>query len=259
MKTNQFFSLKRFYNYTASSLILRYRQLLMMIGAASAGLLLSMFFFMSMQYNWKMNEWIPYCIFTLSAASLLYIGSAFPALRSREKTINFLMTPASTFEKFLYEFIERIVLFCILFPILLYLFGNLALEIVRGIKQSMGDNFPSEYLSCQLLFEDVPSKAIKMIVLGALAAFSIAFAGTVVFRKLPLIKTIIFVGIVFLAVVGYCILIFEEMKLNFPWIEPFFRGKSKEEVFSLFAVLLLILNLIILCYAFFKFKEKEVS
>ncbi|HBL74876.1 MAG: hypothetical protein A2W90_07115 [Bacteroidetes bacterium GWF2_42_66] len=214
---------------------------------------------MSINDNWN-NEWVPFSIFSVSAASLLYIGSAFPALRSREKTINFLMIPASPFEKFLYEFIERIVLFCVLFPILLYLFGNLALGIVHEIKQSIGDNFPSEYLSYQKIFKDVvPADAVSIIVLGVLAAFSIAFAGTIVFRKLPLIKTIIFVGVVFLVVVGYCILIFEEMKLNFPWIEPFFRGKSKAEVFSLFAVLLLIFNLIILSYAFFKLKEKEVS
>ena len=208
MKTNQIFSLKRFCNYTTSSFILRYRQLLLMLGAASASLLLSMFFFMSMNNSWDKNEWIPYSIFSFIIASLLYIGSAFPSLRTREKTISFLMVPASPFEKFLYEFIERIVLFSVLFPVLLLLLGNLALEIVRVIKLT-NPYFTTTNLSPQLIFEDVPAEAMKIIILGILAAFSLAFAGTAVFRKLPLIKTIIFVGAVFFTALGYFFLLWK--------------------------------------------------
>ena len=260
MKTNQIFSLKRFCNYTASNLTLHYRQLLLMTGAVSAGLLLFLSFLMLVNHSWNENQWIPFLIFVVPVAGLLYVGSAFPALRSREKTIGFLMIPVSSFEKFLYEFIERIVLFCVFFPILLYLVGNLAFGIIEAIKHSMDINFSAESLSYLQFFEKVmPEEGVNLIVLGSLAALSLAFAGAVVFRKLPLIKTIIFVCAVLFSIVGYIVLIFEKMHLNQPWLEPFFQNLEKHKIFTLFAVLLFIFILIILSYAFSKLKEKEVS
>lgn len=260
MKTNQLFSLKRFWTYTVSSVTLHHRQLLLMTGAVSAGLLLFLSFLMFINRNWNEHQWIPVLIFVVPIAGLLYVGSAFPALRSPEKATGFLMIPASSFEKFLYEFIERIVFFCILFPILLYLVGNLAFVMTETIKHAMAIPFDAESLSYRQFFDKMlPEEGKKLLALGALSALSLAFAGAVVFRKLPLIKTIIFVCAVFFAFAGYMVLIFDRMNLHHPWLEPLFRNLGQEKMFTLFGVLLGVFILTILSYAYFKLKEKEVS
>lgn len=260
MKTNQLFSLKRFWTYAVSSLTLHHRQLLLMTGAVSAGLLLFLSFLMFINRNWHEHQWIPVLVFVVPIAGLLYVGSAFPDLRSKEKTIGFLMTPASSFEKFLYEFIERIVFFCILFPILLYLVGNLAFITTEAIKHTMGIPFDAESLSYrQFPNKILPEEGKNLLALGALSALCLAFAGAAVFRKFPLIKTIIFVCIVLFSIVGYFVLIFERMHLNRPWLEPYLENLGKQNILSLFAVLLTIFILVILSYAYFKLKEKEVS
>lgn len=260
MKTNQIFSLKRFCTYAVSSLTLHNRQLLLMTGAVSAGLLLFLSFLMFVNHSWNEHQWIPFLIFVVPVAGLLYVGSAFPALRSPEKTIGFLMIPASSFEKFLYEFIERIIFFCVFFPILLYLVGNLAFGMIEAIKQSMNIPFNAESLSYRQFWGKVmPEEGRNLLALGALSALSLAFAGAVVFRKLPLIKTIIFVCAVVFAFIGYIVLVFEKMHLRHPWLEPFFRNWEKHQILTLFAVLLSVFILIILSYAYFKLKEKEVS
>lgn len=260
MKTNQLFSLKRFYAYAVSSLTLHHRQLLLTTGAVAAGLVLFLSFLMFVNRSWNANQWFPFLIFVVPIAGLLYVGSAFPALRSREKTIGFLLVPASAFEKLLYEFIERIVFFCVLFPILLYLVGNLSFVTTESIKHAMGIPFNAESLSYrQFLDKIIPEDGKNLLALGALSALSLAFAGAVVFRKLPLIKTIIFVCAVVFALAGYIVLIFDKMELRHPWLEPLFRNLDKEKILTSFTVLLSVFILVILSYAYFKLKEKEVS
>lgn len=260
MKTNQLFSLKRFWTYAVSSLTLHYRQLLLMTGAVAAGLVLFLSFLMFVNRDWSANQWIPFLIFVVPVAGLLYVGSAFPALRSSEKTIGFLMIPASSFEKLLYEFIERIVFFSVLFPILLYAVGNLTLRMTWAIKNAMNIPFSAESLSFGYLFEKIAiEEAQHLLVLGVFSALSLAFAGAVVFGKLPLIKTIIFVCVVLFSIVGYFVLIFERMHLNRPWLEPYLENFGKQKIFNLFGILLSTFILIILSYAYFKLKEKEVS
>ena len=260
MKTNQLFSLKRFWTYAVSSLTLHYRQLLLMTGAVAAGLVLLLSFLMFVNRNWSANHWFPFLTFVVPVAGLLYVGSAFPDLRSREKTIGFLMTPASSFEKFLYEFIERIVFFCVLFPILLYAVGNLTLRMIWVIKNAMNIPFSAESLFYGHFFEKVAiEEAQHLLVLGVFSALSLAFAGATVFRKLPLVKTIIFVCMLLFSIVGYFVLIFERMHLNRPWLEPYLENLGEQKIFTLFAILLGVFILTILSFAYFKLKEKEVS
>lgn len=260
MKTNQLFSLKRFWTYAVSSLTLHHRQLLLMTGAVSAGLLLFLSFLMFINRNWTANQWFPFLIIVVPVVGLLYVGSAFPALRSREKTTGFLMIPASSLEKFLYEFIERIVFFCALFPILLYAVGNLTLRMTRAIKSAMDIPFSAEFLSYGSFFDKMVTEETQhLLALGALAALSLAFAGAVVFRKLPLIKTVIFVCAVFFAFAGYIVLIFDKMQLRHPWLEPLVQNLGTEKILTSFTVLLSLFILVILSYACFKLKEKEVS
>lgn len=255
MKSNQIFSLKRFYSYSISSLMLRYRQLLWLCGATAAGIYFSSMFFMNNSRSWTNNEWSAFSFFAFVVTALLFIGSAFPALRSKEKSITFFMTPASTTEKFVYELAERLLLFLIVFPILLTLFGNFAIETLRVIRSTYGHTLNAESLSIANMLTIIPAKVYKVIIPTILSVASLAFAGTVVFKRLPLIKTAIFAGSVFLLILGYFYVMMEKMHLRHPWI----AGMEEKQIFNLFMIIGLCAMISILAYAFFKLKEKEIS
>ena len=52
---------------------------------------------------------------------VVYVGHSFPAFRSKERSINYLMVPVSATEKFLFELISRIGIILILLPILFWI------------------------------------------------------------------------------------------------------------------------------------------
>ena len=54
----------------------------------------------------------------ISVFGILYAGHAFPAFRSKESTINYLMVPASALEKFGFEFLGRIGITILMLPLL---------------------------------------------------------------------------------------------------------------------------------------------
>src|SRR5688500_3363704 len=54
------------------------------------------------------NNFQGFLVTFIGVFGVLYAGHSFPAFRSKESTINYLMVPASALEKFLFEFINRI-------------------------------------------------------------------------------------------------------------------------------------------------------
>lgn len=206
------------------------------------------------------DYWRNIFFFLFSVFGLLFVGAAFTSLRSQEKTLSFLMIPSSVFEKFLYNFIERIVLFCVIFPIIFYLFGNLALIIVRFTNLMLGasiDHFRD--FSPGFLFEKESWGFKWLILTGAFFFLSLAFAGATTFRKYPLVKSIIFVGSVIIFSVGYIFTIVEKLHLNHPWIEKFEDYFNKDQAIALASITMFVSGLIALAFAYFKLKEKEVQ
>src|SRR5690349_17301356 len=61
----------------------------------------------------------------VSLFGILYVGHSFPAFRSKESSIHYLMLPASVLEKFIFEFIIRIVLALLVLPLLYWITFNM--------------------------------------------------------------------------------------------------------------------------------------
>jgi hypothetical protein len=259
MKTNQIFNFKRFRKYALSTLILRYRQLVLMIGAAISGIFLLSSLIIYNNTNWNSDSWLGFIITVTIVCGLLYTGSSFPSFRSREKTLGYLMVPVSSFEKILYEFVERVVVFVLFFPVFLYLFGNLAANMVTKIYQFQHKVVNIDHLSFINLIKNSSDGSDWVILTGSLAILLLAFAGTVSIKKYPLIKTFIFSMLVLFTIAGYFYLIMEKLKLQHPWIENIGDYLHKEQAISILTIVLLAFSLIIFCYSYFKLKEKEVQ
>lgn len=260
MKTNQTFNLKRFCNYSISTLRMRYKQLLLMLAVAATGIFIFAFVPLLDHSTWHIDSWIGLAVSSTLIGGLLYVGSAFPPLRKREKTLAFLMIPASTFEKILYEFSERIVAFLIIFPVILYSFSNMAVALAVQIKNHLyvgGVRF--EKFSILKLIEMNNAGNNWSMFSGLFAGLILAFAGSIIFRKYPLVKLIVSVMAIFILIGAYSYFLIEKMKLTHPWIEILVNKTDHEVPVLPMIIPLLFIGLSALAFAYFKLKEKEVS
>lgn len=194
---------------------------------------------------------------------ILYSGYSFPAFRNKESTINYLMVPASTIEKFLFELISRIGLILLLLPLLFWVtfhlqgyFFNLFSEasfapiaFSEAIEIPVGEQVKGYYAW-------VKTMLVSLVVLGLVCAFT----GSAMFNKQPLVKTLFSVAtlVIFYSLVIY--VAFEHFGITdynpneSVWLIPADGVKA----FKFFAILIIITNLVLLFVAYLKLKEKEV-
>ena len=277
MKTNQIFSFKRFRKYAISNATLSYRQTLMMWGALVVSIFTISFYTMETNsYNWY-KGWLSMFTIIFFVAGILFASFSFASFRSKEKTIMSLMLPVTAFERFLSEFFGKIVVYIVLFPVLFILSGNFAVFISNIIGTKTIETytypvtingtetvikvatFPFKYMQIQDIFKTMPTNQISLGISLAIFMFSLSFAGSATLRKYPLIKTLVFVGSIILAIIGYFYLVFEKMNRNNPWIENTSDKLNNEQQLLITSSILIVFSLITLTYAFFKVKEKEVS
>jgi len=267
MKTNQIFNFKRFARYAKSTLALNFKQTMMMGGVIVISIFIISLIAMAQNTSqWNKEGWIPVFIVNYFVVGIIYAGFAFSQFRSKEKTIMSMMVPVTPFERFLYEFIEKIASFILLYPILFWVFSSLAVFVrnsipfeytkieVNGFK-----TFPFEIISYQQPIANTEDGLISMLFTLSIFLFIIAFAGATTFRKYPLVKTIVFVGAVIGIIAGYFAVIFEKFQLKNPWIANLEHTMKAEQGFLTGSILLTIASLIVLSFAYFKLKEKEVS
>lgn len=193
---------------------------------------------------------------------ILYTGYSFPAFRSKEASINYLMVPGSVLEKFLFELVSRIGLMLVLLPMLYWLTfhlqGYFFNMFARGEFLTVGF---SEFTSLEFPEEvDNVFWFGVLIVSASLLTFVLPFTGAAMFSKQPLVKTLFSVAIIIMFFSAYIYLVLEEMgvgKYN-PnekmWLVP----GSESGAFQFFGTALVLTNIVMLFVAYQKLKEREV-
>ncbi len=268
MKTNQIFNFARFGKYAKSTFSTTYKQTMLVWATIMASSFIMCLIAMAPNNSqWNHGGWVPLFISVYFVAGIIYAGVSFPQFRSKEKTLMALMVPVTPFERLLYEFIDKVVSFILIYPILFWVISSLAVFVRNSF--GMGNNrwvevngiriFPFETISYQQPFVNAEDGLIPMFFALSIFLFAIAFAGTATFRKYPLIKTIVFVGAVIGISAGYFALILEKFQLKNPWIANLEHTMTAQQGFLTGAILLSIMSLITLAYAYFKLKEKEVQ
>ncbi len=262
MKTNNIFKPERFISLFRQNLIHNARINLISLVAVCGGL------FILMMTNQAANQFrtldfdafIGIFLFMFIVLGVIYAGNAFPGLRSREKSFTYLLNPASAFEKFLFELINRIVVFIILMPLIywavFFIEGNL-MHIINPAYEFHSWWFVNHSIPTP---EDFGFWARLLAVNLGLLIFFIPFTGAGAFMKVPLIKTMFSIAIlVFIQVIVVYLVIklvgsHEFGKVNQPeflWID------SREGVIRFAAIYTLLINLALLSVTYFKMKEKE--
>jgi hypothetical protein len=192
---------------------------------------------------------------------ILYVGYSFPAFRSKESSINYLMVPGSTFEKFLFELISRIGIMLLLLPLLYWITFHLQGYFIGIFTERVFQPVGFKYMA-DLEFTGIDDFAwlSTMIVSGALFGFVLAFTGAAMFTKQPLVKTLFSIAVIIMFYVGFTYIAIEPLGVgkynptDSMWLIP----ANSVASFQFFSVALILANLVMLFVAFRKLKEREI-
>ncbi len=192
---------------------------------------------------------------------ILFVGYSFPAFRSKENTINYLMVPGSVPEKFIVEFISRVGVIFILLPMLYWVTFHL-----QGYFFTLFMDFEFNPISFAYLTKvDVPeienlSWFSTLIVSAVMLGFVLPFTGAAMFSKQPLVKTLFSVAVIVIFYSAVIYIVLEPLGLgkynpnDSVWLIP----REQTGAFQFFACALILANIVMLFVAYRKLKEKEV-
>jgi hypothetical protein len=263
MQTNNSFSSTRFMMLIKQSLIINKS----MIGISLAGLTGSLFvvlLFLQRVSNfiyWDNQKYMSFFLVFFIFLGMIYSSLSFPAFRSKEKSIAYLLIPASRSEKFIFEFMIRIVIFVLLIPAIFWLVANLEGAIVH--------NFVERFTNYRFSFVVAITEIIKKQNLDAWGMYALIllylfilianFTGASHFTGSTLIKTLFTISAI---ICGYILLIFLLFKgLNLKQYDPTTPGilfpKDNKEFITIFALGATVVNLTLIAIAWFRFKERE--
>lgn len=264
METNNTFSFKRLELLFRQSFIINKK----LIGISLAGIAGTMFFVliilqsMNSFRNWDQKDSMLTFLFLFFSLGSIYAGLSFPAFRTKDKSISYLMLPASSSEKYIFEFLTRILAFFIIIPLIFWVVANIEGTIVHHYKAALADYKFSFQQAWAAFTNNTPIKSWNKlaIIQGGLFVFLAAFTGACHFSKSPLIKTIFTISII---ISGYVLLTYLLIKgLNLKDYQPsesrilFIRTAQTD--MSLFAIVATVTNLALFAISWFRFKEKEV-
>lgn len=210
-----------------------------------------------LERSFSNNYHIPVFLFAFFGGCLIWCGQAFPGFRSKEKSMDYLMTPASSFEKFLFEFINRILLFLILFPIIYWAVTN----VVTGIFH----HYIPEYINYKFVYGDLIGSNLSNRELTLAASlgflmFTLPFTVATYFQKMPLLKTILIVALLVGIYFGIGFILFKGLHIQEYRLANgrllFMYNAEDGKLAGIFAAILG--NIVILVIGYFKIKEKEV-
>jgi len=132
----------------------------------------------------------------------VYVGTAFPALSNRNKTTSYLLTPGSTFEKFMVQLMIRIV---ILIPTALVIFWLAVYLAKASLVANTTIDFNAAIQITDFHFNELfeNNKQQNQIIFLCIFSFgTFLFAGASYFKRYALAKTLITlaigIGLVFL-------------------------------------------------------------
>jgi len=264
METNNSFSIQRLMLLCKQSLIIYKKPIGITLAGFSAIIFIALILAQSAANfrNWDNNgDSTATFIFLFLQFGFIYTCLSFPAFRSKEKSMVYLMLPASVSEKFTFELLTRIVLYIVLMPLLFWLVANIEGIIVHSFipelanyKFSFRDGFLAIVKNGKFEFW-----ALILTIQGILFVFIAPFTGASHFSKSPLLKTVF----TFLSIIaGYGFFVFLLVEgLGLEHIHSmnnrvlFMNNTDSALVFL--GILSTLINLSLLSIAFFKLKEKE--
>ena len=255
MKTNKFFSLKRFYHLLCSDFRFNGRRYLFALAGGVIVVYLLILFNMSMFLEFAVDDYVS--LFYVCAFGLCCLtGSMLPEFSSRIRTGNYLLLPASTFEKALSQFLIYIVFAILAFLLVFWVDTYLAR---CSILQATDREIVIEKFNYSALFQTMNNITVYM----AISVGMFLFAVRLFFKRFALIKSVILLVTMILVNWGVMVLLShifypqgtEGFEIALPYYELASGLTNATFYWSIIAYSIWVFSLPI---AYYKLKEKQV-
>lgn len=263
METNNTFSVQRLILLGKQFWIIYKKMIAIMLPGFAGILFIVLILLQSMGnfQNWENHDYMGIFTFLFLTWGFIIAGYSYPGFRNKEKSMAYLMLPASASEKFIFEFLTRIVVFIFLMPLFFWVVANLEGLVVHS--------FVSDFEHYKFSFAETWSEINYQLhydgwnkfgmVQGCIFVFIAAFTGASYFSKLPVLKTMFVFSIL---VAGYALFTFLLVKgLNLRDFHPendrILFIKNWHDTIAPLAIGLTVINMCLLAIAFFRLKEKE--
>lgn len=229
MNTNKFFSISRFYQLLRNDILLNYKKYLYII--AGAFILGFIFLYLQMPRVEVLRKGVNIVQFDRTRYILFFylslwglgafVGSGFSELSNKVKTSNYLLMPASTFEKFLSQFFIRIVVAMAIFLFIFWVDAHLARAV--SLSQTVGENhepasanvsknIPEFHYSMFLVKSEINGVNMKLadgiaLILGIFSFGVYLFSAKLFFKKMGLVKSILSLAVILILLLGFNVLL----------------------------------------------------
>ena len=264
METKHTFSFQRLVLLSKHSLIINKKLIGITLAAMIGMIILVLIFFQSMEdfKTWQNRYYETIFAFFFFAWGIIYSSLSFPAFRSKEKSMAYLMLPASSSEKFVFEFLSRIVIYILFMPLLFWTVANLEGTIVHHFVPEL-TNYRFSFIDPSLTngtpIENQGWLAFAFVQ-GGLFVFIAAFTGASHFTKSSLLKTM--AG---LSLIAASYALFTYLVVKGTNVEAYHNAnkggmlfiKNEHDAFIFIGFGIMVINLCLLSIAFFRLKEKE--
>lgn len=206
---------------------------------------------------WNDESYAVLFIILFSVFGILYSGTSFPYFRNKKRSLDYLLVPNSTIEKYSFEVLFRIILFIVIYPVLFWITANLAAFTINSITTVNYDIVYKFWSPLKLLIDGVEMTEGVFAILSLIVfLISIPFTGAAYFSKNPLFKTAIFLAVLIGSSLFYGWIL--DQIINFTSSHGFDPEMSPETGLILLSVFIWISTLVLHTSAFYRLKEKEV-
>jgi hypothetical protein len=263
METNNIFSFSRFIQLCKQSLIINKKIIAITIAGFSGFVFLFLILIQIKNYAmWNNSSCMVTFVVLFFLSGAVYSSLSFPAFRTKEKSISYLLLPASAAEKFLFEFLSRIVLFIFLMPLAFWLIANIEGTIMHYYRPEFLNYRFSLFKALTLSSYKIGNPAWSWLAItqGWLFVFVAAFTGASHFSKSPLVKTLFTISIIVLGYALFTYLLVKGINIKGYTLDNdrllFIHNKNDAMLFLSIAITTV--NLCLLGIAYFRLKEREV-
>jgi len=214
------------------------------------------------QYFYRKSSYQTSLFITFIISMILVIGSSFPAFRKKESTSNYLLLPASTFEKFLFQFFIRILIFSPLFILIFWVDFKLA-SLIYNLLDFKKDILIPEFSVWDLFSYKMKLSDKIVMLLSVLSFASYLLVNAVHFKKNAVLKTIVVFGIfaftVFLlnVILSHLFLPNEVNGFDVKIFHRYLENGLRTDQFCVY-IIGIFSSLFLLPLTYFKLKEKQV-
>ncbi|MFY0653064.1 MAG: hypothetical protein JXQ96_13570 [Cyclobacteriaceae bacterium] len=263
MKQNNAFSLNRLSLLYRQAIIENKREMLIYLAGLCGGLLLFMGLFIFSTTNgfrtserWNQGDYMVSFILIFLGVGILYNSMAFPAFRSKEKTLAYLMLPATTLEKFTFEVLNKLVLYIVGFPLLFWFLVN----VLGSGLNSYAPQFENYQFDLVAVIQKLNGWQRGLAFFGGMLVFTIPFAGASHFQKKTLVKTLFTLSVTLGLFLFFGYLLFKgfDLKNYHPINNRITFIYSPDDAIKYLCLAAIASNLILLTVSYLKIKEKEV-